>query len=224
MGPKERIVLKLRINRQSQGLSQGQMAKLLKLSLRTYQRIESGDAPIEINFLYNFCGVTGTDFFQLTRPEMELSDIPNAVFFKSERDFLNSPIVKKANFEQLKMSLHPKLLRETSINTIHSSNEFNTHHQSLLLMNPNFTIANKAIIENDLGFKDSKWKTGTTWINKQKILLAWDICLSKKLPGFSITTHHTVRGHSFKTRSYNYFFHNPHTPHLLGIYELLKES
>jgi len=224
MIPKSRIIFKLRVNRQSQGLSQGQIAKLLKLSLRTYQRIESGAAPLEVHFLYKFCSITGTDFYHLTRPEIDHSDIPNAVFFKNERDFFNIPIVKEARLEQLIEVLYPKLLTESKINSIHCSDEFNGHNQKLLLINPNFTIANKALLDSGVGFKEAKWKTGATWINKQRILLAWDLCLSKKLPGFSITTHHKVKNQSFKTRSFNYFFHNHPTPHLLGIYDLLIED
>lgn len=63
-----RIILKLRLYRESVQYSQKATAEKLNLGYRSYQRIENEESVCDISFLYRFCDLFGADFTALASP------------------------------------------------------------------------------------------------------------------------------------------------------------
>lgn len=143
----KRIILKLRSTREAANLSQTNIAALLNISLRTYQRIESGEVAPDYVFLINFAKIVKVDFTELVTPYAP--DCKKIVLYKSEeeqRQFEEMPFVIETHFqywvslfEEKKMSLgesdefknfqSPLLLRSVSQKmTVSIANDVHRYH------------------------------------------------------------------------------------------------
>lgn len=64
----KRIILKIRFHREAASLSQREVAEKLNIGHRSYQRIESGEAVCDINFLHRFCYLLNLNFLDFISP------------------------------------------------------------------------------------------------------------------------------------------------------------
>lgn len=64
----QRIILKIRFHREAASLSQKEVAEKLNIGYRSYQRIESGEAVCDINFLHRFCYLLNLNFLDFISP------------------------------------------------------------------------------------------------------------------------------------------------------------
>lgn len=64
----KRIVLKIRFHRELASYSQKETAEQLNIGYRSYQRIESGEAICDINFLHRFCYLFNLNFLEFISP------------------------------------------------------------------------------------------------------------------------------------------------------------
>lgn len=73
---------KIRFLRIARGLTQNQLAAQLGSSLRTYQRLENGTSPLDVQALMHLAHIFETSFYDLTNPFIEKSELSNVDIFK----------------------------------------------------------------------------------------------------------------------------------------------
>ena len=61
----DKVIIQLRHNREAKGLSQQQLADLLEIGLRSYQRYENGESTPPIDLLYQASKVLNFDIKDL---------------------------------------------------------------------------------------------------------------------------------------------------------------
>lgn len=64
-----KFLIRLKIYRAGLGFTQQDVAKHLNLSLRTYQRLEQGTAPIELDKVYLLSDLFDISYEKLTEPK-----------------------------------------------------------------------------------------------------------------------------------------------------------
>jgi transcriptional regulator with XRE-family HTH domain len=144
-----RVLFKLRLYRELKKLTQTQVAQETGVGLRTYQRIESGEASCDIDFLFRYCHfleIKLEHLLSLTVPELH----SNIKLFNTESEqfsFTQIPAIKDSHF--LSLANH---LQENNFNLENVANgpEFQFFPQMLTLFTLQNRFFNKLAIEESV--------------------------------------------------------------------------
>lgn len=185
----ELLSLKLRLARQGLNLTQQDVAKKIGVSLRTLQRVESGQTPIDVGTMYQFCENLGIDFLSLTKPDLTPEEVTNCDFFETEEEFLKHPKVNSNKMLELKNSLllNDKETIQDIISRPKRAAAFFETKTPLLIVDPQTTFANPQVNKLSPLYREAKWKTGAKFHKPFPFVNAWDICLRLGFKGFRVS-------------------------------------
>ncbi len=229
----ERLSIKIRLYRTSLSITQQEMANTLGLSLRTFQRIETCQSPIDIAIVYRICESYDIPFYDLVNPNISTEDLEGSQFFTTEDDF------KKEAFFQDKpdfVALRDKVLEivkkdPAKITAVSELPEFENSPYYLYACNLHFAVGN-AKTRAIAGLPDDKYRTLKTFKDASIMIKAWDISLKYRFPAFKLLSEHETDKAQLKIMGYSYFDFNEesmsegrglgkHEPILFGAFQLL---
>lgn len=138
----KRIVFKLRYFREAAGVSQKQASEKLSVGHRSYQRIESGETNVDINFLLRFSQLFNVNFLELVTP---YAPVPNDLILYSSAEeisaFENLPFVKDSHFLEW-----VRRFQEVAPD-FQDCREFTSSPQSMCMWSPSKKCMNDAMLE-----------------------------------------------------------------------------
>ena len=186
----KRLLIKLRHFRDALGLSQLDVAEALKVSLRTYQRIESGESPCDISFLYGFCSKYNIDFNLLTSPVPPKKN-PLQIFYSTNEEceaFAEIDAVKKSHLLDMTNSeSYTKILESHQPEYKILEEEWFKHSASPLVFSSVSTVVFNAKAQELLNAKTPKTKASRGRDDVNDLARALDALVYYQ-PRFSTTT------------------------------------
>ena len=139
----DKIVIQLRLLRESRGYSQQQMADLINVGLRSYQRYESGESIPSIDLLYQACKVLDfelKDLFDNEEAKTYKHFVPHS---ENEQTFMQDQTVKSSGIVEFINSPTHKKLRETGdVEQLIQIPEFMHAQYAFVVATPKLTILN----------------------------------------------------------------------------------
>ncbi|MCF8059746.1 MAG: helix-turn-helix domain-containing protein [Bacteriovoracaceae bacterium] len=199
-----RLKIKLRLIRQGLELTQEEVSSSLGISLRTFQRLESGQTPIDCATLYTFCSKYNIPFVELTRPDVTKDNCPNYTFFHSEKDFLSHPEVDEESFLKVREKVKPIIDKNPNLIKTFNSSFFHSIETPLYVADLSMTVANNSLQKMSSITKESTWRTLSKWDNKIQRINAWDLCLMKGHIGFFANSVLTNGSKKVSVRNFNW--------------------
>lgn len=179
-----RFLIRLKIYRAGLGHTQQDIAKYLDISLRTYQRVEQGMAPLEVEKVHKLCKLFDISYTKLTEPQYNEEENTHLSFFDSHNELIQHlgeetrvPVegLQKLNevflnnlFEGMN---YPKLAKE-SIFTENSQNYF--------FSNPTFSWLNPALIKSFDPTSPVKVPVVKNVENLEEIIQVWELSQENK--------------------------------------------
>lgn len=178
----------MRLARQGSGFTQQEVAKKVGVSLRTYQRLESGQTPLDVATLFQFSQALDVDFLGLTSPEIQPEQVQGCEFFKTEEEFLSHPKVNKKDILKVKNEII-ELVKNKPEELLSHQENFDVIYEvktPLLLADAQTTVANSTLSELAPHFNESKWKTASKFSEPINFIKAINISLQHNFRGFKI--------------------------------------
>lgn len=215
----DRFLMRLRIFRTGLQVKQSEVAKALGTSLRTYQRLELGKAPITIDQLYKICEFLNIEYKQLAFPQVTIEDVP---FIKEAYRLADLPSQSPINNEEL-FNIWAEIqnvIKEEPTNLTLANNlpSFEDYSHPLFLSDPNFTCGNKALrAMNGQGNKDKRWRTFRYFDDYKVLVNYWDLCVKEELDCSLTETIHENLENPIKVQNLNYFRVISGTPISFGM-------
>lgn len=212
-----KLLIRIKIYRNGRSITQEDIAKTLGVSLRTYQRIEQGTAPLEMGLLYKLCGIFEVSYENLAAPTVTQSMLPNVNFIKTFKDqpkpypFDETPIVKV--FKELKNDIDDKKFR---VKDLHKNESFRDHERAFYFSDPNFTWVNKTLAQSLGNRKVTKVSVMKNMSDFEFIVRIWELCYDKSEPWYYATTEHNENGVISEVTTLNYFTLNTGLPLVFG--------
>ncbi len=202
----QRLSTKIRLYRTSLSITQQEMANTLGLSLRTFQRIETCQSPIDISVIYKICESYDIPFFDLVNPDIKPGDLRDAEFFSNLDTFKQESFLQeKSDFFAIKDQIIEYIRKDPAkLNMLSSVPEFENSPYYLYACNLHFAIGN-AKTRAIAGLPDDKYRTLKTFKDASKMIKAWDIGLKYKFPAFKMTSDHETDKSQLKIMGYNFF-------------------
>ena len=233
MNPVERLSIKIRLYRTSLNITQQEMATKLGLSLRTFQRIETCQSPIDMTIIYKICECYDIPFFDLVNPDIKREELADGNFFSSVEDFEKEDFFSdKPDFIALKDKVIDLVKKDPAkITMVSDLPEFENSPYYLYVCNLHFAVGN-AKTRAITGLPDDKYRTLKTFKDASIMIKSWDICLKYKDPAFKLLSEHETDKAQLKIMGYSYFDFNEesmsegrglgkHEPLLFGAFQLL---
>jgi transcriptional regulator with XRE-family HTH domain len=212
-----KLLVRLKIYRNGRNLTQEAVAKKLGVSLRTYQRIEQGTAPLEMDLLYNLCHILETTYENLAFPSLTQKDLPNVIFYsklsEAKSNYKIDQTAISQVFEELKSALEVQRVKEIYKNKI-----FKDHELPFFYSDPNHTWINKSLAREYSGGKSSKVSVMKDLSDFEFIIRLWEVCYKTAEPWYISSTLHPIAGRESKVEvlTLNYFTLNSGMPLVLG--------
>tara|TARA_Y100000780_G_C13696099_1_gene423051 strand:- start:65589 stop:66278 length:690 start_codon:yes stop_codon:yes gene_type:complete len=225
----DRLSIKIRLYRTSLSVTQQEMANTLGLSLRTFQRIETGQSPIDMGIIYKICDSYDIPFFDLVNPDIKAEDLKDAHFYESLDQFTNQGFFEgKSDLLELKDRVIAAVKKDPAkINLVMDIPEFEKSPHHLFVSNLHFSIGN-AKARSIASLPDDKYRTMKTYKNPEQLIKAWDICLKYNFPANKLVSEHKIDDLNLKVISYSFFEPNgniedptKNEPIVFGAFELL---
>lgn len=195
-----RLTFKLRLIRETAQTKQLTAAEKLRVSHRSYQRIENGEVIADIEFLLRFSHLFGIDFDSLISPHppklsenIQLFSTPDSFqLFENIEDIQNSGILKiGSDFE--------KNLRVEKSLAMNFGNAFSQSSYNLLISKNMTKLVNQKTL-NTLELNHNRLRMDISYNSVQEELLYWDHIFYYR-PKYSIR-----KNVSFKFKENNYQF------------------
>ncbi len=201
------------------------MATTLGLSLRTFQRIETGQSPIDMDIIYKICESYEIPFFDLVNPSIKADDLKEAQFFSDLETFKRENYFSdKAELVEMKNLILDVLKKDPSkLTAVINLPEFENSPHNLFVSNLHFTIGN-AKARSIGGLSEDKHRTVKTFKDASIMIKSWDIYLKNNYPGFKLISEHKTDKAQLKIMAYNfcdYVDSDKKEPILFGGFELL---
>jgi transcriptional regulator with XRE-family HTH domain len=176
-----RLRIKLRLVRQGLLLTQQDLADKLGISLRTYQRLEAGQTPLDAATVINLCDKLNYSFLDFTHPNLNASECNDTEFFNVEKDFYIHEDIHQKSFEEVKPVINEEKL---NLLKVLESPSFHAASAPLMVADTSITVANDSLLKIAPRLDERKWKTMSKWDNLNDQVKAWDICLKDDYMGF----------------------------------------
>lgn len=205
-----KLLVRLRIYRNGCGLTQEDIAKKLNISLRTYQRIEQGTAPLEMALLYKIGTILNVDYERLTLPSLTESDLKNVQFIPDLNHLPGSIKCDKDSiaqvFDELKADIEHKRLR---IKDLHKNKNFKNHDLPFFYSDPSHTWINKTLAKSMASPKSTKISVMKNLSDFEFIVRLWEVCYEKENPWYLSSTEHHQNGEDIRvTTLANFTLHS----------------
>ncbi len=222
MEPIQRLQIKIRLARIAAKKTQQEIAKNLGVSLRTYQRVEAGKAPLDVETLYKLAAIYQMSFLTLTSPEIKAEDCKGFKFYDCEKKLLSLPEVDDRLLNKVveHFTENPKsddqVLRVSS-NSLITSPEFNHHEKPLFVSDVKTTMANKELLKQAEDTPASPWDLSKNLISLGAYIKAWEVALREQFAGFLLE----AERESGKVEKHINLILNPHQGNILVIGQAL---
>ena len=213
------LLIRLRIYRMGKQITQQEIADKLGVSIRTYQRLEQGLAPIEMSTLYKTAEVFDLSYDKLAGPVYTESDIPNVTFIES---FENIPLAPNINPMEIQKTFSQliSLLRDGSYTPkeLYKAQEFKNNAFELFYCEPAFTFYNKSLRKKNEPINKAKESTIKHLSDYEFLIRLWEVCYQKiNHPWFLATTEHERFGQKLEVLTINHFIIHEGQPFNLGM-------
>lgn len=192
---------KIRFFRITRGLTQSEISAQIGLSLRTYQRLENGSSPLDVQTLMLIAQVFNVSFYELSNPEVKIEDFEQVEFFREPDELFNHANLGTDTAMTIKTLVKQTRLGELPIEKIERLEEFKANPIPLFFTDLKKTMTNSA-------FRKSTPSDFHTSLNHWK---ASEFCLKSPYIGFHYSSHYTV------VLSPEDFSDSRQTPILLGF-------
>lgn len=175
---------KIRFLRTKKELTQNQVAKKLSLSLRTYQRLENGKSPLDVQTLFILSRILEISFVDLTNPKLNEKDLQEIEFYQSQKEIYERAKVTGQTVETLTKLLTKVQSYNLGITKVEEDQHFTEAGTPIFLTDLKKTAKNPAF--KSLQKKDPQAHFKTTLRHWK----ASEICLKKDYAGFSNNNHY----------------------------------
>jgi len=204
--------MKLRYYRELNHLSQSKLASELNISLRNYQRIESGFSSPSLNTVYDLCMILKVDFndFIKSKPPVNLQN--NVIFYNEEdgHQFENLSEVKDSSI--LALLNDPTLLnflKDNKLADITNIKEFHESRHPMFISDFNKTLLNTKASKK-LGKRSLTLKTSNSTNNIKGLINIWDNLIFHK--------YKYVKVESETMDTYKCYFRINNSDYIMGFY------
>lgn len=199
-----RLLVRLKIYRLGKQVTQEQLASDIGISIRTFQRLEQGLAPLEMSILYKICEALKVPYESLAGPTYTQEDIPNVFFFEKIDDIKieQNPLQIQQAFEgtltHLKNGTH-------QLANLYKAPVFNNNPLELFYSSPSFTWCNTSLRESSKPSSSVKILSVKSLSDYEFIIRLFEVCYKLDNPWFLSTTKHDQNGKKIKVTTLNNF-------------------
>lgn len=199
-----RLLVRLKIYRLAKQLTQEQLASDIGISIRTFQRLEQGLAPLEMSILYKICEALKVPYESLGDPTYTQEDIPNVTFFENPEDIQikQNPLQIQQAFEEtlahLKNGTH-------QLANLYQAPVFNNNPLELFYSSPCFTWSNTSLRKSLKPNLPIKIQSINVLSDYEFIIRLFEVCYKRDNPWFLSTTEHRLEGKEIKVTTLNNF-------------------
>ncbi|MCR9203659.1 MAG: helix-turn-helix domain-containing protein [Halobacteriovoraceae bacterium] len=174
--------IKIRFFRITRGLTQSEISSQLGLSLRTYQRLENGSGPLDVQTLMLISQIFNISFYELSNPEVKKEELQQVEFFRESEDLFAHADLSQETAIKIRKLVKQTKLGQLPIEEIERLEEFRANPLPLFFTDLKKTMTNAA-------FRNSSSSEFHTTLNHWK---ASEFCLKNPYMGFHYSHHYTV--------------------------------
>lgn len=187
--PIRRLQLKIRLARMAEKKTQQEVAKDLGVSLRTYQRLEAGKAPLDMETLYKISKSFQVDFLALTSPEFLQEDCKSFQFYSSDQEMLSIPEVDDESIIKIRKKIYSpdEEIIKVQPETLVKEEIFQKNSTPLFVSDIKNTVANKSLLSQVEDNPSSPWDLTKEVVTLSSYIKAWEVTLREDLAGFLLT-------------------------------------
>lgn len=215
----EKLLVRIKVYRAGCGLTQSEMAKRLNLSLRTYQRVEQGVAPLDIETLYQMASIFNVSYKTIAGPEYTTADLPNVQFYSNLESIegINEDALQafKSIIETFDKSLE---VDRVSLSDLHKLKEFKDSPYPMYYSDPKWTWCNKSLRKAYDPTQKGRVSVMRNMSDFVFIIKLWEICYESPNRNFlSKTIHESPELGKFEVSTLNFFDLNEGFPFTRGM-------
>lgn len=177
---------KIRFFRISRGLTQCEISSKLGLSLRTYQRIENGSSPLDVQTLMAIADIFNLSFYEMSNPEVKLDELGDVEFFKDKASLFEHANLQPEVSSQIRTLVKRTKQGEIPLEKIETLEEFKAVPVPLFFSDLKKTATNSAF---------QKISQNTSGDNFHTTIQHWkasEYCLKSPYIGFNFSHNYTV--------------------------------
>ncbi|MCR9203658.1 MAG: helix-turn-helix transcriptional regulator [Halobacteriovoraceae bacterium] len=203
----EKLLVRIKVYRAGNSLTQSEMAKRLNLSLRTYQRVEQGVAPLDIETLYQMANIYNISYKTIAEPKYTISDLPNVQFYPTLESIENINGELSQAFKSIIQTFDKSLqVEKKSLSDLHKLKEFKDSPLPLYYSDPKWTWCNKTLRKAHDPTQKGRVSVMRNMSDFVFIIKLWEICYDSPHRFFiSKTIHETPEVRSVEVSTLNYF-------------------
>lgn len=179
-----KFLIRLKIYRAGLGFTQQDIAKNLNLSLRTYQRIEQGVAPLEVEKVHQISELFQIPYSQLTEPAYSDQEPSHIKFFDSYSEVLDyiGPDLndKVKGLDDLTEYFLSHLQEGTTISKLVKTPQFKNNDYGYFFSNPTFSWLNPALIKRFSPQYPVKIPVVKNVENLEEIIQVWELSIKNR--------------------------------------------
>lgn len=167
-------------------MTQQEISKRLGISLRTYQRLESGNAPLDMETMYKISKIYGLSFNALTSPELDPNDCKKINFFSTEEEIYSHPEVDDDSLRAIKKGILNPESGKIRINNslIGELTPFQESSSPLFISDIKTTVVNRKLLHTSESIPENPWDLSKNTTSLSNYLKAWEISLRDQMAGF----------------------------------------
>lgn len=203
----EKLLVRIRLYRTGLSITQSELATKLGLSLRTYQRVEQGLAPLEVEVLYKLAEVFEIPYKELAGPNYKKSDIEGVQFFKSLADVKEMSEDHKKDLTTLINSFYHAIEDEgIKVSELFRRPHFKNHPRPYYYSDAKWVWANKTTIKNYDPTQKGRVSVTRNLTDYKFIIKIWEVCYEEPKQFFVCDAEYDIPEVGLKTvRTLNYF-------------------
>jgi len=198
----DKVTVMMRFFREATGKSQSEIAELLNIGLRSYQRYESGESIPSIDIIYNLSRALNFELKDMFSPELKNELVPDFKIYKGEEEklFLQDPeVVTSKLMEIFNSPLYQKSLESGDFKIMKESPEFMNSPFCLAISQPRNTLLNTA--STKVGGAHSDIVTTTSGHGDlKKLAMVWGLFMDSPVCYFEDITYPTFPKGKVKMR------------------------
>lgn len=217
----DKLLVRLRIYRMGKNLTQNEVAKKLDMSLRTFQRIEQGLAPLEVQVLHHLSKILEVPYEQLAGPYYTKKDLENVDFYSDLESIPESFLITettKSEFLNLKESLFNSLEDRTlTITNLHKLPLFKNNSRAYYYSDQKWTWLNKVARGKDKQRPKGRISVMKNLSDFEFIVKLWEVCYESEEKYYICKTFHDLPGKGkMEAITLNYFHPYQGMPFTIG--------
>jgi transcriptional regulator with XRE-family HTH domain len=189
----EKVSAVLKKCRENKGLSQSELADILQVGLRTYQRYESGESTPTIDVVFHLSKVLKFELKDLFDEDSSKTNLPQLKVYSPEEadEFLNHRLVRDSKLMELYKSKElASVLKSGDCTQVRDVPLFRDNQYGVALSTVKTTVLNPALV-SVLNFTTDTNPTASGHMDKMRMSYLWaeiidnDYCFFKDLADVS---------------------------------------